>query len=200
MPAKCDNRLAWWLDLVNLRRAHQLGGNSGFADRVHQLGGSMPVTVETLLDPGDSWPDMLIASGNEPDQCLWELAGIADSVVSKIVEVHAAGKLPKEIIIADSPKFAAPLLLRLSAADQIELADRLNPLDDLLALLRGKSAATLGICPVCVQLFERLRSDQKCDHRICRDTYRQRLFRQRLEAKARRRSAPCGAAAARNPR
>jgi len=109
-------------------------------------------------------------------------------VVSNIVEVHAAGKLPKEIIIADWSKFAAPLLLRLSAAGQIELADRLNPLDDLLALLRGKSAATLGSCPVCAQLFERLRRDQKCDHRICRDTYRQRLFRQRHETTVRGRS------------
>jgi len=182
MPIKCDKKLAWWLGLVNLRRTHQAAGDSGFADKVRQLEGPTPAPVETLLNP-DCWLDLLIAAGSNPDQCLWELAGVADSVVSKIVESNAAGKLPKEILIADWSRFAAPLLLRLSATGQVERADRLNPLDDLLALLRGQSAATLGICPVCAKLFERLRRDQKCDLRSCRDTYRQRLFRQRHEHK-----------------
>jgi hypothetical protein len=181
---KCDKKLAWWLRLVNLHRTHQPACSSGFTDKVRLLGGPTPAPVETLLNP-DCWLDLLIAAGSDPDQCLWELAGVADSVLSKIVESHAAGKLPKEILVADWSKFAAPLLLRVSAAGQIERADHLNPLDDLLALLRGESAASLGICPVCAKLFERLRRDQKCDIKRCRDTYRQRLFRQRHEHKGR---------------
>jgi len=185
MSTKCDKQLAWWLSLANLYQpqlvaaAGQDAGHPGFASKVRRPAGPRPAAIEPLFTPSDPLHDQLVGWGNDPDQYLWDLAGIAKSAISNVVEAHAAGQLPKTIIVPHGSHFMAPLRLRLSAAGQIELADRPNPLDDLLALLRGQSAAILGICPVCAKLFQRLRRDQKCDNRTCRDTYRQRLFRQR---------------------
>jgi hypothetical protein len=191
MPTKCDKELAWWLSLANLYQpplsppAAQAANHSGFSGKVRRLAGLRPAPIEPLLTPGDPLRNQLVGWGNDPDQYLWALAGIAKSVVSNVVEAHTAAQLPKTITVPQESNFMAPLLLRLSAAGAIELAERPNPLDDLLALLQGKNAAALGICPICAQLFERLRRDQKCDNRVCRDAYRQRLFRQRHQTKIR---------------
>jgi hypothetical protein len=70
------------------------------------------------------------------------------------------------------------LCLSVSTSGKVAEAYRPEPLaSDLLSIIRGKSVDTLGACPICKKLFERLRKDQRCDNRRCRDAYRQRRYR-----------------------
>lgn len=152
--------------------------NKGFADKVRRLEGPRPEGIDVLLNPQDPFRDWLMASGNEPDKCLWDLAGVARSLLSNLSELRKARALPKEIIVAAWSNFIAPLLLSVSSSGTVEKAYRPEPLaSDLLPLLRGKKIDAIGTCPVCGKLFQRLRKDQQCDNRHCRDRYRQRRFR-----------------------
>jgi hypothetical protein len=184
LAAKCDKRLVWWIRLANLHRqdlrtvSDPIAGNKGFSDKVRKLRGPRPEGVDALLSPSDPMRDLLVRAGNDPDKCLWGLAGVADSVLSKISELCEAKHFPKEVVFADWLTFAAPLILSVSASGKVDEAYRPEPLaNDLLSTIRGKSVATLGTCPICKNLFERLRKDQKCDNRRCRDAYRQRRYR-----------------------
>lgn len=164
-------------------------GNKGFADQVRKLKGPRPEGIGVLLDPSDPLNNWPIGLGNDPDQCLWGIAGVANSVLSTLAEV-ASARRSKEIVVVDWSKFSAPLVLSVSAAGKVEQAYRPEPLaNDLLSVVRGKNLAAIGVCPICAKLFQRLRRDQKCDDRHCRDAYRQRLFRtkQRLYEANRRR-------------
>jgi hypothetical protein len=186
MPSKCDNQLEWWISLANLHKAalpsvgHARAGTKGFAEQVRKLKGPRPEGVGILLEPSDPLNDRLIGWGNDPDQCLWGIAGVANSVLSKLAGLGEAWGPSKEIVVADRSTFTAPLLLSVSAAGKVEQAYRPEPLaNDLLSVVRGKNVAAIGICPMCEKFFQRLRRDQKCDNRRCRDAYRQRLFRVR---------------------
>ncbi len=186
MPSKCDNPLEWWISLANLHKAalpslgNTLCGNKGFADQVRKLKGPRPEGIGILLDPSDPLNDRLIGLGNDPDQCLWAIAGVANSVLSNLAGLDVARRRSKEIVVADWSKFTAPLILSVSAAGKVEQAYRPEPLaNDLLSVVRGKNAGAVGVCPICERLFQRLRRDQKCDNRRCRDAYRQKLFRAR---------------------
>jgi hypothetical protein len=122
--------------------------------------------------------DLLVGVGSDPDKYLWGLAGVTDSVLSKVSELDESQQFPKEVIFADWTAFAAPLILSVSRSGEVAEAYRPEPLvNDLLSIIRGKSVATLGTCPICKNLFERLRKDQKCDNSRCRDAYRQRRHR-----------------------
>jgi hypothetical protein len=174
--------MAWWLDLANLHKAEIAsasdGGarSKGFAAKVRQLKQPRPEGVEILLNPRNPLYDRLIGFGNDPDTCLWGLAGVANSLLSELSGVPKG--VSKEIVVADWSNFSAPLLLNVSNTGEITQAYRPEPLaSDLLSLFKGKKTGALGTCPVCRKLFERLRRDQLCDNRRCRDAYRQRRFR-----------------------
>lgn len=78
-------------------------------------------------------------------------------------------------------EFAAPLILFVSDAGEVIKAYRPEPLaNGLMTLLKGRNAKLVGKCSVCGKLFQRLRRDQKCDIRRCRDTLRQRRHRARV--------------------
>jgi hypothetical protein len=200
LAAKCDKRLDWWIRLANLHRqdlrtvSDPIAGNKGFSDKVGKLRGPRPEGVHALLSPRDPMRDpmrdLLIGVGSDPDKCLWALAGVADSILSKISELDEAKQFPKEVVFADWSTFAAPLILSVSTSGKVAEAYRPEPLaNDLLSIIRGKSVNTIGACPICKKLFERLRSDQKCDSRRCRDIHRQRRYRaeqQKYEANRRR--------------
>jgi hypothetical protein len=183
VAAKCDERLNWWIALGNLYLqelptvADATVGNPGFAQRVRRLAGPRPQSVNLLLDPTDPLSDRLIAWGDDPDRCLWGLAGVAVSVLSELSQVQRKKKKSSEITIADWSHFTAPLIVSVASTGEIIDAHRPEPFTDLLTLLRGRNVRTLGICAVCDGLFERLRRDQDCDTRGCRDVYRQRRFR-----------------------
>jgi hypothetical protein len=185
MPSKCDNRLEWWISLANLHKeelpsvGNALSGPARFADLVRKLKGPRPESLGVLLSPTDPLRDKLIALDNDPDVCLWGIAGVAHSVLSALAELNSPREQGKEIIVADWSQFTAPLILSVSAAGKVERADRPEPLIDLLSVVREKNVDVLRVCPVCEKLFQRLRQDQKCDDRHCRDAYRQRLFRVR---------------------
>lgn len=196
LAAKCDKRLDWWIRLANLHRQDlptvydPIGGKKGFSVKVGKLRGPRPEGVDALLSPSDPTRDLLVRAGNDPDKCLWGLAGVADSILSKMSELGEAKQFPKEIVFADWSNFAAPLILAVSTSGKIAEAYRPEPLaNDLLSIIREKSVANLGTCPICKKLFERLRKDQKCDNRRCRDANRQRRYRaeqQKYEANRRR--------------
>jgi hypothetical protein len=180
---KCDKELAWWLNLANLYKTELISlsvpesGHKGFAAKVSQLKGPRPEGVEILLNPRGPLADRLIGLGNDPDTCLWGLAGVANSLFSGLSDVPEG--ISKEIVVADWSDFRAPLILAVSNRGEIAQAYRPEPLaSGLLSLLKGKKASALGTCPVCGKLFERLRRDQQCDNRRCRDSYRQRRFRE----------------------
>ena len=193
MAAKCDKRLDWWLRLANLHRlvlptvSDPIAGKPGFSSLVGELGGPQPEGVDALFGRGDQ---PLTGAGIDPDRYLWDLAGVADSVLSKISELGDARKFSTEVVIADWTAFAAPVTLVVSQAGEVVEAYRPDPLaNDLLSIIKGRSVRNLGTCPVCKRLFERLRKDQKCDSRRCRDAYRQRRHRaerRRYESNRRR--------------
>jgi hypothetical protein len=193
MALKCDKRLNWWLSLSNLYLqvlrtvAGPTVGSPGFAQRVRRLAGPRPQSVNLLLNPSDPVSDRLIALGDDPDQCLWGIAGVALSVLSTLSELQRKKNISQEIVIADWSRFTAPLMMSVTSTGEITEAHRPEPLaTDLLPLLLRRNVRTLGVCPVCGKLFERLRRDQQCDTRACRDTDRQRRFRakrQRDESK-----------------
>src|SRR5271169_1454236 len=178
MAAKCDKRLNWWISLSNLYLqelptiAGPTVGSPGFAQRVRRLTGPRPQSVNLLLNPSDPVSDRLIALGDDPDQCLWGIAGVALSVLSSLSELQRKKNISQEIVIADWSHFTAPLIVFVASTGEITKAHRPEPLaTDLLTLLLKKNVRTLGVCPVCRTLFERLRRDQQCDTRACRDTY-----------------------------
>jgi hypothetical protein len=183
MVPKCDKRLGWWIRLANLHRqdlptvSDPIAGNKGFSDRVRKLKGPRPEGVDALLSPRDQVRDRLIGVGSNPDKYLWGLAGVTNSVLSKIWELGAAQQFPKEVVVVDWTTFAAPLILSISASGEVAEAYRPEPLADLFLTIKGKGVDTLGTCPICKKLFERLRKDQKCDDSRCRDVYRQRRHR-----------------------
>src|ERR1700730_3065433 len=113
LSTKCDKRLDWWIHLANLHRqdlrnvSDPIAGNKGFSDKVGKLSGPRPEGVNALLSPGDPIRDLLIRAGNDPDKCLWGLAGVADSILSKISELGEANQFPKEVVFADWSNFAA---------------------------------------------------------------------------------------------
>ena len=199
MAAKCDKRLDWWLRLANLHRlvlptvSDPIAGKPGFSSQVGELGGQRPEGVDALFGLGDQ---PLTGAGIDPDRYLWGLAGVANSVLSKISElpkISELGDAPKfstEAVFADWATFAAPLTLVVSQTGEVVEAYRPDPLaNDLLSIIKGRSVRNLGTCPVCKRLFERLRKDQKCDSRRCRDAYRQRRHRaerRRYESNRRR--------------
>jgi hypothetical protein len=153
-------------------------GNPGFAQRARRLAGPRPPSVILLLNRRDPLSDRLIGWGDDPDKCLWGLAGVAVSVLSELSELQRKKNMSREIIIADWSHFTAPLIMFVASTGKITEARRPEPLaTELLPLLLGRNVRTLGMCPVCGKLFERLRRDQQCDTRACRDTYRQRRFR-----------------------
>jgi hypothetical protein len=132
---------------------------------------------------------LLVGVGSNPDKYLWGLAGVTNSVLSKISELGEAQQFPKEVVVVDWTTFAAPLILSISASGEVAEAYRPEPLADLFLIIKGKGVDTLGTCPICKKLFERLRKDQKCDDSRCRDAYRQRRYRaeqQKYEANRRR--------------
>jgi hypothetical protein len=184
MAAKCDTRLNWWISLGNLYLQEvptvkdSTVGNPGFAQRVRRLAGPRPRSVNLLLNRRDPLSDRLIALGDDPDRCLWGVAGVAVSVLSELSELQRKKSMSREITIADWSRFTAPLILSVASTGEITEAHRPEPLaTDLLPLLLRRNVRTLGVCPVCGKLFERLRRDQQCDTRACRDVYRQRRFR-----------------------
>jgi len=68
----------------------------------------------------------------------------------------------------------------ISRSGRVEEAHRPEPVaNSLLALLKHKNIDLFGKCAICGKLFQRLRSDQACDNRRCRDNFRQRRFRSR---------------------
>ena len=181
MATKCDIGLDWWLRLANLHRlvlptvSDPITGKPGFSIDVGELGGPRPEGVDTLFGRGDQ---PLAGAGIDPDRYLWGLAGVADSVLSKISELGEARKFSTEVVIADWSTFDAPLILAVSQAGEVVEAYRPEPLgNDLLSIIKGRNVCNLGTCPVCKRLFERMRKDQKCDNRRCRDAYRQRRHR-----------------------
>src|SRR5215469_16269104 len=193
LAAKCDRRLDWWLRLANLHRlvlptvSDPVAGKAGFSSQVGELGGPRPEGVDALFRRGDQ---PLIGAGIDPDRYLWGLAGVADSVLSKISELGDAREFSTKVVIADWSTFAAPLILAVSQAGEVVEAYRPEPLgNDLLSIIKGRNVCNLGTCPVCKRLFERMRKDQKCDSRHCRDAYRQRRHRaerRRYESNRRR--------------
>jgi len=184
LASKCDIALAWWLRLANTHKAEiasasdRESGATGFAAKVRRLKGPRPDSVEILLNPSNPFRDRLIGFGDDLDTCMWGLAGVANSVLSGLSAVREGDS--KEIVVADWSSFKAPLILNVSTGGEIVQAYRPEPLaSDLLSLLKGRKASALGTCPVCGRLFERLRRDQQCDNRRCRDAYRQRRFREK---------------------
>jgi hypothetical protein len=184
MASKCDRGLEWWIQLANLHRQEwpsapaPLRPSPGFADQVRRLRGPRPTGIDIVLNPKGPWRDRLIGFGDDPDQCLWRLASVANSILSKLSELREAAQLPKEITIADWSAFTAPLILCISASGTVEEAHRPEPLaSGLLVLLKHKNIDMFGTCPICGKLFQRLRRDQACDNRRCRDTFRQRRYR-----------------------
>jgi hypothetical protein len=154
LSAKCDKQLNWWIRLANLYRlvlptvSEPTAGNKGFSHKVGQLKGPRPEGVHALLSPGDPMRDGLIGVGSDPDKYLWGLAGVTASVLSKISELGAAQQFPKEVIVPDWTTFAAPLILSVSTSGEVTEAYRPEPLvNDLLAIVRGKSVDTFGTCP-----------------------------------------------------
>ena len=184
MAVKCDKRLDWWIQLANLHRQElpsapaPLRPNPGFAGRVRRLRGPRPEAIGIVLNPKGPWRDLLIGLDDDPDQCLWRLASVANSILSNLSGLREAVQFPKELILADWSNFTAPLILRFSGSRTVKEAYRPEPLSSgLLALLKRKNVDLLGTCPICGKLFQRLRRDQACDNRRCRDTLRQRRFR-----------------------
>ena len=155
-----------------------VAGNRGFSNKVGKLRGPRPEGVDALLSPRDPVRDLMVRAGNDPDKCLSGLAGVAYSILSKMSELGEAKQFPKEVVFADWSNFAAPLILVVSRSGKIAEAYRPEPLaNDLLSIVEGRGVETVGTCPICKKLFERLRKDQKCDNRRCRDAYRQRRYR-----------------------
>jgi hypothetical protein len=183
MSAKCDMRLDWWIQLANLHRQEArsapapLRPNPGFAGRVRQLRGPRPEAIATVLNPKDPWRDQLIGFGDDPDQSLWRLASVANSILTYLSELSGT-EVATEMTLADWSAFTAPVILSVSASGMVEEAYRPEPLaSGLLALLKRKNIDLFGTCPICRKLFQRLRRDQACDNRRCRDTFRQRRYR-----------------------
>jgi len=191
MAVKCDIRLAWWISLANLHHDELSTvvdvetGNPGFVTKVRKLAGQPPPAVEALLNPGPGLEDAFSALVNQPDGCLWKLAGVADSILSRLCELQESGKLPQAMSILDWSDFVAPINLDISSDGKVVQAHRPDPLaNDLLTLIQGRNIASFGRCPVCARLFERRRRDQQCDSRACRDVERQRRFRRRHRNKS----------------
>jgi hypothetical protein len=183
VSSKCDKRLDWWFRLANLyhERVPHSDPNSadpGFSRRVHRLAGPRPHSISVMLDPAGIVDD-LIAWGNDPDQSLWDVAGVANAVLSRLAEPPKPARLPLEITLMDWSRVAVPLTLSISAEGRVTQAYRPEPMAELLGVIAGKSLNLFGICPVCKKLFQRLRRDQQCDDRRCRDAHRQRRFRAR---------------------
>jgi hypothetical protein len=148
----------------------------GFAAKVRQLNGTRPEAVEILLNPGNPFENRFIGFGSDSDSALWGLAGVTNTVLSGLLDIGKG--VSKELIVADWSNVSAPLIISVSNDGEIVRADRPEPLaGDLLLLLKGKKTSALGTCPVCGRFFERLRKDQLCDNRRCRDALRQRKFR-----------------------
>ena len=196
MAAKCDIRLNWWIRLANLYRgvlptaSDTIAGEKGFSGQVEKLSGPRPEEVDALFRRRDRPRHLLTGAGNDPDTSLWGLAGVANSILSNMSELGETRKVPTELVIADWSTFTAPVILAISNSGEVVEAYRPEPLvNDLLSILRGKSVRILGTCPICNKLFERLRKDQMCDSRHCRDAHRQRRHRAeqpRYEANRRR--------------
>ena len=112
MTAKCDKRLDWWIRLANLHRlvlpcvSDPIAGKPGFSSLVGELAGSRPEGVDALFGRGDQ---PLTGAGIDPDRYLWGLAGVANSVLSKISELGDARQFSTEVVFADWTAFAAPL-------------------------------------------------------------------------------------------
>ena len=184
MASKCDKKLEWWIQLANLHRQElrsapePLLPKQGFANRVRRLRGARPAAIDIVLKPKNPRRQRLIALGRPTDRYLWPLASVANSILSELSGLRRAARLPKEIIVPDWSDSVAPVTLRVSSSGTVEEAYRPEPLgSSLLVLLRGKNIDRLGICPICKRLFQRLRRDQACDNRRCRDTFRQRRYR-----------------------
>jgi hypothetical protein len=187
MPSKCDKGLDWWVRFANLQRQESPtspgGGRSspGFANRVRRLRGPCPKEIAIVLKPKGPWVDRLIGFGDDPDQCLWRLASVANSILTYLSELSST-KLPAQMTLADWSAFTAPVLLDISRSGTVEKAYRPEPLaNSLLPVLERKNINLFGTCPVCGRLFQRLRRDQACDSRRCRDNYRQRRYRESQE-------------------
>jgi len=77
------------------------GGNSPFSQLAGVLNKPQPAEgVHALLSPRDPMRDLLIGAENDPDKCLWGLARVPDSILSKISELGEAQQFPKEVVFA----------------------------------------------------------------------------------------------------
>jgi hypothetical protein len=188
MARKWDIGLAWWLNLANLyqppsadKLAESLEGEefwrywrsrrlydereapASFAARVRRLkpSGHRPRGLDTFLNhaPG----------GN--DECAYRLAQTAREILHRL----ATEKLRDIWMYAPTPQAAGALEMKVLDG-QVHM-DRIDPIASLCALLDGRKANVIGDCRVCGRLFERLRTDQECDTRRCRDTDRKRAYR-----------------------
>lgn len=193
MIRKWDKNLAWWLELANLCEAptadpvadglegealmHYLRSRpfkepeapSGFAAGMRRLrlSNHRPLGLDRLL----------VRSPVGADRSAYRLAQTARAVLAWLA---ARADLPGELreapmLIHDEATSGALLLLDVLNG-RISL-ERPDPLSSLCVLLNDANAHLVGQCPVCDRLFERLRKDQKCDTRRCRDIHRKRQWR-----------------------
>jgi hypothetical protein len=183
MTTKCDSELIWWIDLANLHKTELVhvtdlnSASKGFADKARKLKGPPPEAVDILLGGDAELHRNFVRVGNDPDKSIWGLAGVTNAVLSEMASPHESRKPPYNVVVADWSGFIAPLILSVSATGVITDAERFEPLARLLALLRERNISSIGCCPVCGMLFERLRRDQACDTTRCRDVHRQRRKR-----------------------
>jgi hypothetical protein len=105
------------------------------------------------------------------DDVAWKLARVARSVFVFLAERPAARPLLDWGISGSS------LLAITFARDGAWQIERIDPIESLIGLLRGRNKSSIGKCPVCGRVFERLRKDQKCDLTRCRDVWRKRNWR-----------------------
>jgi len=192
MIRKWDKKLAWWLKLANLCEtptadpvAEDLEGEAlmrylcsrpykepeapaSFAARMRRLRLSKhgPMGLDLLL----------LRSPLGADRCAYRLAQTAQGVLGRLA---VRADLPVDLrdvpMSAHSEATSGALMMHILNG-RIRLA-RPDPLGSLCALLDGAPAHVVGRCPICGRLFERLRKDQKCDSRRCRDAHRKREWR-----------------------
>jgi hypothetical protein len=210
MIRKWDARLAWWLNLANLHGCStgtnrfegevlipMVGGDdilrrivrgssresntspqiglALFRDWEHSVPQGFAGQV-SRLEPFEHRPPGLdlFLRAYPPDDRAWSLAGIARALFVYLAE-DASG----EALVNFTLPSAGVLIARLSSDGACSLQRR-DVIDPLIDLLDGRKDL-IGKCPLCGQVFERLRKDQQCDTRRCRDAWRKRDWRKRQQ-------------------
>jgi hypothetical protein len=188
MTRKSDIRLAWWLNLANLygpfvnenmvTKIIAEGLPSGWRRRPTKVPGFAARVLR--LEPSGHRPPGLDRLFNKSplgaDARAYNLAAIAGSILQGLATQPDMGEKWRDIPLHNPTGAGAGAISPVIKEGRIRI-ERIDAIGSLILLLDGQRANLVGQCPICGRLFERLRKDQECDTRRCRDADLKRAYR-----------------------